>query len=599
MSVRGQLEHPAWTEHRVLLANPDWRRLLRHFELTGQRRSDSTGALIIVLAPDAHIAERCRVELEGHLSSKLQQSLFVAGAATPKQLVAAASGILRTPIGDRTGAIWIEAVIGSWDPEVDRWRSAWADSCAKLNGVRDTMLSTIPVPVILVGAPWLVETLRLHAPDLWSVRTLVVRIERVGPPIKLEPEANRVATAVLHPARDPGFTLSEAALLRGKPGRERILVELLTRAGAGYRVRADWNKANAVLEEAVAVARAIRGEDGGRTLAIAINELASVKFGLGEMAEAMSLLKEQERLAIESGDRQGEQVSYGNQALILRSWGQFEEAMALLGKAQRIADEIGDAEGLQVAYGNQALVLQDQGRLDEAMALHKKEEALASKLGDRSGLIRTNANQSAILIRQGRLEEAMALLGKQEALAHELGDRAALLSAMGNRGLIFRAMGRLSEAMEIFQRQESGYLDSGDRAGLMRSYSNQALILRDQGKLDEALELHKQEESICEELGDIAGLAACYGNQAAVLQSLGQFPEAMALFQKQQAAARKLGDTADVARSLANQGALLAAMGKPSEARDRLAEAVRIFAEIGMPVEQKEAETWLSKLTTH
>ncbi len=43
-------------------------------------------------------------------------------------------------------------------------------------------------------------------------------------------------------------------------------------------------------------------------------------------------------------------------------------------------------DGLQVCYGNQAVILKDWGQLDEAMALQKKNEALCVELGNRSGL---------------------------------------------------------------------------------------------------------------------------------------------------------------------------------------------------------------------
>ena len=48
--------------------------------------------------------------------------------------------------------------------------------------------------------------------------------------------------------------------------------------------------------------------------------------------------------------------------------------------------ELGNKDGLQISYGNQAGILQDWGRLEEALALHKKEEALCLELGIPRGL---------------------------------------------------------------------------------------------------------------------------------------------------------------------------------------------------------------------
>jgi tetratricopeptide (TPR) repeat protein len=80
-------------------------------------------------------------------------------------------------------------------------------------------------------------------------------------------------------------------------------------------------------------------------------------------------------------------LSYGNQAGILQAWGRrLEEAMALLKKQEALCLELGNKDGLSQSYGNQAVILQAWGRLEEAMALLKKQEALCLELGNRSGL---------------------------------------------------------------------------------------------------------------------------------------------------------------------------------------------------------------------
>ena len=56
---------------------------------------------------------------------------------------------------------------------------------------------------------------------------------------------------------------------------------------------------------------------------------------------------------------------------------QEEEAICL---------ELGNKDGLQLSYGNQALILTDWGRLEEALELHKKQEAICLELGNKDGL---------------------------------------------------------------------------------------------------------------------------------------------------------------------------------------------------------------------
>ena len=80
------------------------------------------------------------------------------------------------------------------------------------------------------------------------------------------------------------------------------------------------------------------------------------------------------------------QISYGNQALILKAWGRLEEALALLKNQEEICIELGNKDSLAITYGNQGAILQDQGKLEEAVQLYKKKETLSLGLGKRDNL---------------------------------------------------------------------------------------------------------------------------------------------------------------------------------------------------------------------
>jgi hypothetical protein len=86
----------------------------------------------------------------------------------------------------------------------------------------------------------------------------------------------------------------------------------------------------------------------------------------GRLEEAMALLKKQETLCLEPGDKNGLQRTYGDQSLILRDWGRLEGAFALLKKQEALCLELGNKNSLQASYGNHAVILQAWGRLEEA-----------------------------------------------------------------------------------------------------------------------------------------------------------------------------------------------------------------------------------------
>ena len=68
--------------------------------------------------------------------------------------------------------------------------------------------------------------------------------------------------------------------------------------------------------------------------------------------------------------------------------------MTLLKEQERICRELGNKEGLQASFGSQALILWIRGELDEAMALHREAERICRELGNKQGLATSLVNQA-------------------------------------------------------------------------------------------------------------------------------------------------------------------------------------------------------------
>ena len=58
------------------------------------------------------------------------------------------------------------------------------------------------------------------------------------------------------------------------------------------------------------------------------------------------------------------QISYGNQAVILQDWGRLEEALALLKKEEALCLELGNRSGLAYCYWNWGLLTREQNDRD-------------------------------------------------------------------------------------------------------------------------------------------------------------------------------------------------------------------------------------------
>ena len=85
----------------------------------------------------------------------------------------------------------------------------------------------------------------------------------------------------------------------------------------------------------------------------------------------MALLKKQEALCQELGNKNGLQICYGNQALILKTWGRLDEALALLVEQEALCRELANKTGLGYCYWNWGLLARARGEHEtEAAKLH-------------------------------------------------------------------------------------------------------------------------------------------------------------------------------------------------------------------------------------
>jgi hypothetical protein len=160
----------------------EWDLLLGHLEFS------SGFAFIVLLVPDNTAGEVCERDLERVLEAE-GEFLERAPTGSPSALQDLPQWLLNRDGQSDVSAIWVKAITPQplssagvvEQARFERWENAWKETISRLNERRDTLKSRYACPIIFVGAPWLKVLLREYAPDLWSVRKLV---------IELQPEAN-------------------------------------------------------------------------------------------------------------------------------------------------------------------------------------------------------------------------------------------------------------------------------------------------------------------------------------------------------------------------------------------------------------------------
>ena len=256
-----------------LSGSSEWAKLLRHFEL-GQGF-----AFIILLVPSRAAARLCRAELDSWLRAHGQPSPVDAPLNTPLDLANLPEHLLAMPAP--AGVVWID---GSGTTEL--YQQAWSRCAMKLNRTRDSVAARFTAPLILVGPPWVREILRDVAPDFWSVRAFVAEIPPAPLPPLPAPSQERPIQQETDFAFDPDLALRAIADIRGKPGRERQLSQLLDRAGAELMRRGRSSEALPLLNEARELdEKAVQQEPGRadylRDLSVSYGRLGDLQRALG------------------------------------------------------------------------------------------------------------------------------------------------------------------------------------------------------------------------------------------------------------------------------------------------------------------------------
>jgi nephrocystin-3 len=234
----------------------------------------------------------------------------------------------------------------------------------------------------------------------------------------------------------------------------------------------------------------------------------------GYVREALTVGDYLEKAARESGNISALQASLSTRATLLKRLGDLDDALVLLKEQEELCRNAENWAALASSLGNQAVILLEMGKPGEALAVNKQEEAICRRIEDLAGLSASLGNQGIILKELGDPAGALNLLREQEKVCRQLGDLAGLQKSLGNQGLLYHSQGESSKGLKLLKEDESLCRRLGDLASLHVCLGNQASILESMGDYDEALELYRQKETICQDIGDMMGLARSLWLQA-------------------------------------------------------------------------------------
>ncbi len=391
-----------------MVNDPDWNAIAARFGATAtgewqvllnQFTIGEGFALIALSVPDRSAAALCRRELEHFLGV---QSLRLAAIEpdNPAALQELTATLLALPADPGMGAVWISGVRSIVSPEYPEWRDAWAQALNSLNQQRNPFRARFSVPVIFVGAPWVVALMRETAPDLWSVRALSLRIETARTATQPDRVPAVVAAATVsriepEAADTPDLDLALGAVraLRNRPGQERALATALTRAAAAHAGQYAWLAAATAWREAADLHASLGAE---AEAAYAWTELGDVLVVVGDLPAALDAFRQvmaiRERLARQDqGNAQWQRdlsISHSKIGDVLVAQGDLPAALDAFRQGMAIRERLvrqdqGNAQwqrDLSISHDRVGDVLVAQGDLPAALDAFRQGMAISERL---------------------------------------------------------------------------------------------------------------------------------------------------------------------------------------------------------------------------
>jgi serine/threonine protein kinase/Tfp pilus assembly protein PilF len=313
-------------------------------------------------------------------------------------------------------------------------------------------------------------------------------------------------------AYDKAQPLLEEAVAIGRARPESAaLAESLNDLGVLHRARGDYSKAAPMLEEALAMRRRLLGPEN-QDVAQTMAALAIVYRNLGELTRTETLLREALRIRRKVlGDENTETgTSMNDLGLLLWDRGQLPEAASLFRQSLAIFRKTLGEDNANTAsvVDNLALVTEDLGDPVTAEALFREGLAIRRKVLDKkhSDIALSLNNLSHVLRESGRYDEAAAALREALEIARPaLGaDHPITAAYMANLGSVLLAQRQpamaeplIRQALEIRRRK----YPPGD----WRTASAESLLggaLMDLGRFQEAGPLLLSAEQV---LKDVPG----------------------------------------------------------------------------------------------
>jgi len=499
----------------------EWQRLRRQLEL-----ADGFW-LGFVFTPDPRVATALRDRAATFLRGRVRR-LELIQPASPGELRHAITKLF-SPVDPAHGCRWLECL--STDPpgrKGGEWTEAWDAFALRLNERRDRLRRHVAAGVIIVAPPTAKPRIRDAAPDLWSVRALVLEPPgliaepldgRISLGLERVPTRGEVATASVRRRRKSLAGAASPRAVRLLSRAEGLLAdgatgEAVSAASAAVEaLKAEGAPAHALAEGLWTLARA-EAEDGDPAAALEHIDRA-LELNLEESdSDRVDWLSLRGGLHKELGALEEAAADYSRAVELLRSQVRAASDAEVAEVTKRLSaslDQLGGALLRLAKLGAARQVFEEALEIDRRVCSEQGEKK-AALLNLVHGLHRigdVRLSQGDLSGASAAYEESMSLA--LELLSHDQSDAKAIIAvalSLSRLGNSLRLSGDISKAASAF------------KVGL----SMARLLLREHGETAEHLQMLSSllvdVGDNCASQGDLVGALSMYEESLSIARRL-------------------------------------------------------------------------------
>jgi tetratricopeptide (TPR) repeat protein len=329
-----------------------------------------------------------------------------------------------------------------------------------LNFIRDSLMNTVPHPLLLVLPDYSLTRVAKYAPDFWAWRYMVFRFKTTTQvkeqAIDQTLENNRILGNYTLPEKQERIDLLERLLMEYRPSGEVLseenrlpYIQVLSDLGICYRSHGVWDKAKGLLNEALLLTENQEKLEGWQ--AHIAHELAIVYNDQGETETAIALYQQSLEIKEKIGDVQGKAATLNNLAYIYANQGEIDEAIALYQQSLEITEKIGDVQTKAATLHCLAMIYANQGEVDQAIALYEQSLELNEKIGNVQGQAATLHQLAMIYADQGEIDQAIALFQQSLEITEKIGDVQTKAATLHQLAILYANQGEIDEAIALYQ----------------------------------------------------------------------------------------------------------------------------------------------------